>query len=160
MRKYIIESSLIISILFIQMLFNFYVDTWGLKPDFLLIFIISMALSIEIRKSLILGVLAGFFEDLFSGGVLGLFLLSRTILVYILFYIKATLKGEYLILLTPIIIFLGSLSVYEIEFIFAKILNIGSYSHLSIIKLSFMNFLFSPISYIFIKLIRKIEGEK
>ncbi len=160
MRKYIIESLLIIFILFIQMLFNFYMGIWELKPDFLLIFIISISLSVEIKKSLILGAFTGFFEDLFSGGILGLFLLSKVTLAYVLSYIKDSLKGEYLTLLIPIIVFLGSLSVYEIELIFARILHIGSYNHLFIIKLSFINFLFSPISYIFIKLIRKIEEEK
>ncbi len=160
MRKYTINALFVVLILFIQILFNFYINIWGPKPDFLLIFVISLALSVDIKKGLILGAFAGLFEDLFSGGIFGLFLLSRTIISYILSYVKDSIKGEYLTLVLPIIVFLGSFSAYEIEFVFAKILNIGSYSHLSIVKLSFINFLFSPISYLFIKLIRRIEEER
>ncbi len=161
MRKYGLEILLIFIILFFQLLFGEYINIRGLKPDILLIFIVSFAISHSHRESVIIGGIGGLVEDLFSGDVLGFFLLPRALISYLLSYIKESniIKG-YANLSLPIAIFFASFAVYEIEFVFANILKIGTYSHIAILKSSFVNFLFTPLSYVFIFLIKKTEGER
>ena len=160
MKKYVLQISYVLFILLFQVLFDSYLTIKGLIPDFLLIFILTYALFQPLRESILISSIAGLGEDLFSGGVLGLFLLPRVIASYVVSLLKESPIKSYLKLVLPIIIFIGSLFTYEIEFVFANILKIGAYSHLDILKVSFINFLFTPVSYIFIYLIKKSEGEK
>ena len=157
MKKLIIELLIILIVILFQISFDKNFSIKGMEPDILLILTLYIAIYLNLKKSILFGTTIGLLEDLFSGDTIGLFMLSHAIITYIISYFKEVLSKDYIKIALPIIIFLGSFFTYEIEFIFAKILNIGIYSHILILKLSLINFLFSPLSYIFIKLIQKVE---
>lgn len=152
MKKYIKALLLILLILWIQI--SFPIKIKDIQVDIFFILIVSFSLTFDIKESIIMGGISGFLEDLFSGGIIGTFLLLYTITSFFVSYIKRQINKDYINILIPIIVFIFSLFIYKIGLILYNILNIKVYSHTEILKISFANFLFSPLIYLFIYIIK------
>ncbi len=159
MKKYILEIIIIILVLFFQILLISNININGIKPDLLLILTISFAFSLNIRKSIIIGATIGLIEELFSDTIMGMLLLSYAVVSYLVTLIQESINKQYTLWIIPIVIFFGSIICYEIEFVFSKILNIGGYTQIKILKTSILNFSFSPISYLFLYILKRLENE-
>ena len=80
--QYLIYVIIMIVALILQVtIFSFY-SVWGITPDLLLIIVISLALVNGYRWGAYMGFVAGFFQDIFSGGFFGINIIIKLILGY------------------------------------------------------------------------------
>ena len=140
--------------LVVQTVFIPYVRLFGVIPDLLLVMVAISSILAGRRYGVIVGALAGVFQDIFSSTVY-VHTISKIIIGYIIGFIKENiLGGEEAI--SAVIVFIVSViaSVIDISllyFFMGRSVSSAYYIFITIIIYSFYNIVFVPVLYPMIK---------
>jgi len=94
--KVLWSALLIFVALFIQTTRFDYFSFYGIKPDLVLIIVVYFALFFGAMPAILVGVAAGLCQDILSGGILGLNMLTKTLVGYFCAYL-----GRQLVVTNP-----------------------------------------------------------
>jgi rod shape-determining protein MreD len=155
---------LLISVALIQSTVMPHLTLWGVKPDLMLLVVISWSLLRGAREGIVWGVIGGFCLDLFSGAPFGLSALALLIVSFFSGLGEATVFRTHVIL--PLAtVFLASLAHDLIFLLVLKTLGwpvtwLGSFIRL-VLPASLLNVLLTPLVYPTMRwLYRKIGREE
>ncbi len=107
--KTVLKVVLVVIALLIQLTLLNSFTIWGLKPDLVLIIVITLALLAGAEEGSISGFLSGLLQDFFSSGLLGVNALTKTSIGFICGTLKTRIFPENIFYLIPLVTFLASL---------------------------------------------------
>lgn len=134
-----------------------------LIPDLVLILVVSFGLLRGPDQGLFFGLLAGFFLDLISGGIIGIQALSKMALGFSAGFMEKTIFKDNLLI--PAITVFGATLIFESFNIVLYIAFNSNYNFFStfistVLPLSFYNALFTPIVYHFLLKLERWMAER
>lgn len=154
---------LLISVALIQSTVMPHLTLWGVKPDLMLLVVISWSLLRGTREGIVWGFIGGFCLDLFSGAPLGLSALALLLISFFSGFGEATVFRTHVIL--PLAtVFFASL-IYDLVFLLVlKMLGwpvtwLDSFVRV-VLPASLLNVLLTPLIYPAMRWLHRKTGRK
>jgi rod shape-determining protein MreD len=125
----------------------------GVVPDLVLVLVICYALLNGPKKGFLFGALAGFFVDIFSGGLIGLEMLTKTGAGYLAGLLEKKIFKESLFVPT-VNVFAGTILVESAHLLLQMVFNsnyhLGWTLLVAVLPLAFYNALCAPVVHLFL----------
>jgi rod shape-determining protein MreD len=125
----------------------------GVVPDLVLVLVICYALLNGPEKGFLFGAVAGFFVDIFSGGLIGLEMLTKTGAGYVAGLLEKKIFKESLFV-PAVNVFAGTILVESAHLLLQMAFNSNYYLGwtllLAVLPLAFYNALCAPVIHLFL----------